>query len=131
MGIRNVQLIDPRAPSAVFKAVVETQHHIADRAAFVAYEPDFTEHRIREQLVDDRLHSHFLKRHTPWIVALQPAHELEQHRRIGQFGLAAIDGHECNPLPECNSFVASPALPYAPWYFKCFSPERLCALIVP
>jgi hypothetical protein len=88
------EFVNPRTLSAVFEAVVETDHQIADRRKLFVREVDHAVNRIRQQLGKIRADRGLVEWLRPGIIFLHEAHHRKQGFDICGSGTCNRDGHE-------------------------------------
>jgi len=88
------EFINPCAFAAVFEAVVEADHQVADRVEFFADDVDDAVTGILQKFVEIHADRGFVKGLRPWIVLLHMAHHQKQGIEICGSGTCDGDGHE-------------------------------------
>jgi len=93
MGGFDEEFVNPRAFAAIFEAVVEANHQIADQRVSFPNKIDDAVDRILQKLGEIGANRGFLKRLRPGIVLLHVEHHREQGFDICGSGTGNGDGH--------------------------------------
>ena len=88
------EFVNPCAFAAIFEAVVETDHQVADRRVFFADEIGDAVNRVFEKLGEIGADRAFVKVFRPGIIGLHVAHHRKQQFEICESGTGASEGHE-------------------------------------
>jgi hypothetical protein len=93
------QFVDPCALTAVFEAVVETDHQVADWRRFFADHVDNAIERVLQEFGKIRAERECVEWLRPGIIPLHVAHHFEKKFEIGDGSLGDAKRHEMrNPL---------------------------------
>jgi len=93
MGALDKELVDPGAFAAIFEAVIEADHEIADGARILADDVDDAIGGILQEFGEVGANGGLVEGFFPGIVELHVAHHHEEGFEISEGGLGDGDGH--------------------------------------